>query len=132
MGTVKFKDGSTLLGMAQLNNSGVGTLMVSDLAIGSHSITAIYVGNAGFVRSNSDTLSQTISPASTTTDLDTSAQADNYGQMLTFTATVSSEAGTPTGSVTFEDGATTLETVAPNSSVLRSLASAICRSATIP
>src|SRR6202040_1140078 len=38
------------------------------------------------------------------------------GQLVTFTATVTSASGTPTGNVTFSDGATVLGTIAVNGS----------------
>ncbi|HEY4359216.1 MAG TPA: MBG domain-containing protein [Acidobacteriaceae bacterium] len=46
-GTVTFLDGATSLGAPTLTN-GVATLTVSNLAVGSHSITASYSGDAGF------------------------------------------------------------------------------------
>jgi FtsP/CotA-like multicopper oxidase with cupredoxin domain len=51
-------------------------------------------------------------PASTTTTLTASATAVNVGTAVTFTATVTGPAGvgTPTGTVTFKNGATTLGT----------------------
>jgi hypothetical protein len=48
--------------------------------------------------------------ASTATTLGSSPNPSTYGVSVTFTATVSSGTGTPTGSVTFKDGATTLGT----------------------
>ena len=47
----------------------------------------------------------------TSTSLISSLNPSNFGQSVTFTATVSSESGTPTGTVTFKDGATALGTV---------------------
>jgi hypothetical protein len=58
-----------------------------------------------------------ISPATTTTALGSSANPSIFGQSVTFTATVSSTAsGTPTGTVTFSDGSTTLGTETLNGS----------------
>jgi hypothetical protein len=50
--------------------------------------------------------------AATTTSLVSSLNPSNSGQSVTFTATVSSLSGTPTGTVTFNDGATPLGTAA--------------------
>jgi hypothetical protein len=47
----------------------------------------------------------------TSTSLVASLNPSNSGQAVTFTATVSSGSGTPTGTVTFKDGTTTLGTV---------------------
>ena len=46
----------------------------------------------------------------TTTALSSSQNPSVFGQSVTFTATVSSASGTPSGTVTFKDGATTLGT----------------------
>jgi hypothetical protein len=46
----------------------------------------------------------------TTTTLGTSQNPSSFGQSLTFTATVSSLSGTPTGRVTFKNGSATLAT----------------------
>ena len=48
------------------------------------------------------------SQASTTTTITSLANTSVYGQAVTFTAIVRSGAGTPTGTVTFNDGSTTL------------------------
>lgn len=52
----------------------------------------------------------------TTTTLTSSLNPSTYGQPVTFTATVTATSGTPTGSVSFSDGATQLATVALNAS----------------
>lgn len=48
-GTVQFKDGSTVLASQQLAN-GSTVLITSALAPGNHTLTAFFVGSAGFVR----------------------------------------------------------------------------------
>ncbi|HEY7424651.1 MAG TPA: Ig-like domain-containing protein, partial [Gemmataceae bacterium] len=48
--------------------------------------------------------------------LTSSAPLSQQGQSVTFTATVSGSSGTPTGSVTFYDGTTALDTVSLNAS----------------
>jgi len=52
----------------------------------------------------------------TSTMLTSSLNPSSFGRSVTFTATVSSAAGTPTGTVTFYDGAITLGTGALNAS----------------
>ena len=52
-GTVSFFNGSTLLGTANLNSSGVATFNSSSLPAGTNTITAEYSGNAGFTTSTS-------------------------------------------------------------------------------
>ena len=111
-GAVSFSDGSTNLGSANLSN-GLASFTLSALAIGSHSITASYAGDTNF-NSSSSTLAQTVNKAATATALSSSANPSTINQSVTFTATVSvvaPGAGTPTGSVTFNDGANALSTV---------------------
>ncbi len=61
-GTVSFLDQSTAanLGTSTLNGSGVATLAVSSLAVGTSSITATYNGSANFASSTSSALSQLV------------------------------------------------------------------------
>jgi N-acetylneuraminic acid mutarotase len=117
-GTVTFKDGATTLGTVTLA-AGTATLLVSNLTVAGspHSLTASYAGVANtFGASSSNTVSQLVDQASTTTSiaLTSGTNPSVFGQSLTFTATVTAVApgaGTPTGTVTFKDGATTLGTI---------------------
>ena len=107
-----FKDGSTTLGTGTLSG-GAATFTTSALAVGTHSITAAYGGDASFAASTSAALSQVVNQAATSTTLASSANPSASGQAVTFTATVGPVApatGTPTGTVTFKDGSTTLGT----------------------
>jgi hypothetical protein len=116
-GTVTFKDGGTTLGTGTLNSSGQATFATSSLAVGSHSITAVYGGDSNHLGSTSPVLTQTVNQAATTTGLTSSLNPSTFGQKVTFTATVTaSTTGTPTGKVTFKDGSSTLGTGTLNSS----------------
>jgi len=115
-GTVTFKDGATTLGIGSLDGSGRATLMTSSLSAGTHSITAVFDGTSNYLSSSSGVLAQTVNQASTSTALTSNANPSTYGQTVTFNATVTSAGGTPTGTVTFRDGATVLATVAVDSS----------------
>jgi Bacterial Ig-like domain (group 3)/Right handed beta helix region len=116
-GTVTFMDGATTLGTGTVNSNGQATFTTSALAVGSHSITAVYGGNTSYDGSTSSALSQTIDQATSTTSVSTSAATITYGQSVTFTATVTSSTGiAATGTVTFMDGSTTLGTGTLNSS----------------
>ena len=55
-GTVNFLDGSISLGSAPLDDTGTAVLTTSALAVGSHSITAVYQGDANFAGSTSGAL----------------------------------------------------------------------------
>ena len=110
-GTVTFRDGATTLGTGSLNASGVATFSIRTLKVGSHSITAVYSGNADFLTSTSTKLTQTVSKASTTTKLTSSLNPSKQGQAVTFTATITPAfGGPPSGTVAFKDGTTTLGT----------------------
>ncbi|MGB9032870.1 MAG: Ig-like domain repeat protein, partial [Acidobacteriaceae bacterium] len=62
-GTVTFMDGTTTLGTGTLNGSAQATYSTSALSAGSHSITAVYGGDANFSGSTSSVLTQTIGTA---------------------------------------------------------------------
>ena len=109
-GTVVFMDFGTDLGHSTLNSSGVATFSTTGLQGGFNSITAVYGGDADSVGSSSIGLNQVVNPASTSTSLTSTANPSVFGQSVNLTATVSSGAGTPTGTVTFEDGSTVLGT----------------------
>jgi hypothetical protein len=111
-GTVTFMDGNTVLGTGSLVN-GVATFNISTLSIGNHPITASYGGDSSFLPSTSRPLNQLVNPLvlATNTTLCSSLNPSTYGQSVTFTATVTSSSGTPTGTITFMDGSTTLAVV---------------------
>jgi autotransporter-associated beta strand protein len=82
------------------------TTQPTDLATGSHSITAVYTDTLdnNYGSSTSSTLTQTVTPIVTFTALTSSRITPALGHNVTFTATVNTViAGlaTPTGSVTF-------------------------------
>jgi hypothetical protein len=111
-GTVTFTDGSTTLGTATLSSGGA-TLKTASLNLGGNAITATYNGDTNFTTSTSGTLTQTVNQAGTTTTLTSSANPSVYGQSVTFTAKVAARSpgsGTPTGTVTFQEGSTVLGT----------------------
>jgi hypothetical protein len=117
-GTVTFMDGASTLGTSALNASGVATLSTSSLAVGIHSITALYSGDGSHSSSASAPSSQTVNKAGTTTTLTSSSNPSKSGNPVTFTAGVS--ASSATGSVQFFDGSTSLGTM-PLSSGMASL-----------
>ena len=62
-GTVTFFDGSTNLGVSNLNASAQATLSTSTLTVGTHSITATYNGDTNFASSTSSVVSQLVQGA---------------------------------------------------------------------
>ena len=107
-----------------------GSALVSSIAFVDSGLTTFTDADVTAIAANSDAISQAATGTAyfdnlivqlesnvikdeTTTSLVASAASTTYGDTLTFTATVAAVgAGTPTGSVTFMDGATTLGTVA--------------------
>ena len=111
-GTVEFEDGPNSLGIVPLDSNGVASLTTSTLSVGSHPIAASYSGDAEF--SNvTGFLSQEVNKADTMTSVASSANPATFGQQITLTATVAAVApgaGMPAGTVTFTDGASTIDT----------------------
>jgi len=108
-GTVQFKDNGVALGSAvTVSASGVATLAISTLAVGTHPITAVYSGSGTkWAGSTSSSLSQVVNAAPTTTALTAAPNPNSYGTSAILTATVTCSASgcaTPTGTVTFTNG----------------------------
>ena len=114
-GTVTFLDGGNSIGTGALNGSGVATLATSALAVGNHTITTNYIGDGNFFGSTGSLTGnpQVVNKKPTTTTLTSSQNPAAFGQSVTFTATVAVNAphtGTPTGTVTFLDGGSSIGT----------------------
>lgn len=104
-GTVTFLDGGAAVGSGILNASGVATFTTSTLAAGAHTFTALYGGDANVTASTSGPLTETVNVNNTAVALSSSSNPANVGTSVTFTATVTAPGGgTPTGTVTFNDG----------------------------
>jgi hypothetical protein len=107
-GTVKFYDGTTLLGQASLSG-GVAKLTKSNLGVTTgtpRAVTAQYAGTTNYASSTSAEVGQVVNAASTTVSLTSSPNPSVVGQAVTFTAVVIVAApggGTPTGQVQFFD-----------------------------
>jgi photosystem II stability/assembly factor-like uncharacterized protein len=125
-GTVTFSDGTTVLGTGPLNASGVATFSTTSLGLGPHSVSAAYGGDTLYAASNSAAVVVTVvtvGTTATTTGLGASASNPVLGASITLTATVNKGTGTatPTGNVTFSEGATVLGTGALNASAVATL-----------
>src|SRR5467141_2002791 len=108
-GSVTFYDGATSLGNFPLTGDSA-QVSTSSLTGGSHSVKAVYSGDVNF-RSDSATITQTVNKAGPTVTLASSLNPSTFGQNVTFKAKVDSGTHTPTGSVTFYDGAASLGNV---------------------
>src|SRR5262249_12592736 len=120
-GSIQFLDGTTSLGTVTLDGAGFARFSISSLALGPHSINALYNGDTTFAPSDAPSLTQTIVTAdSFTLVLASSVNATVFGQATTLTATVNSlspGSGQPTGAVTFMDNGTPLITTPLSGSV---------------
>jgi hypothetical protein len=117
-GSVTFKSGTTTLGSSvPLNSSGVATLSTA-LAVGADSITASYGSDANYNSATSAAIQVKVNPATPTVKTTASASSISFGTSVTLTATVTGVTGgtTPSGSVTFKSGSTTISTVPLSSS----------------
>ena len=106
-GNVTFYDGSTSLGVDALT-SGVASLSLTTLSVGSHPLTAVYGGDSNEGTSTSAILTQTVNARTTSTTLASSPNPSTYGQSVLLTATVSPAIAT--GTVTFYNQSTVLGT----------------------
>ena len=107
-GTVSFTDGTSSLGNANLNSSGVATLTATLNNTGARTITASYSGDTNYAVS-SGTTPVTVTATTTATALTAPATAV-YGVATTVTVKVTGTGGTPTGTVTINDSGTAVGT----------------------
>jgi hypothetical protein len=108
-GMVTFYNGAASLGTANLNGSGVATLVLTP-AVGSYSITARYSGSVDDAGSVSAPVTVNVTASATKTTLTGSPNPAPFGASVTFTATVGSSTATPAGNVSFYDGPVLLST----------------------
>lgn len=107
-GTVTLTDGAAVVGTITLVG-GTGRTSVSKLGLGVHTLRATYVGDGDFETSTSTTSTLTVTRGTTTTTLSVAPPAPIVGQTVTLAAAVVGVV-TPTGTVTFADGSTSLGT----------------------
>ena len=111
-GTVTFMEGSTPIGTGTLDQLGLTSFTTTKLAVGSHTITAVYGGDSNFATNTSNNWVQKVRYVTSTT-LASSLNPSTFGQTVKFTTTVKEQTpgtGTPTGNVTFYDGNNNLGT----------------------
>jgi len=123
-GTVTFADTfngtTTTLGTATLSAAGTGTINPT-LAPGTHSIVATYAGDANNDGSASAPYSLTVNLAKTSTVVTSTPNPSVVESAVTFTATVTGNGGTPTGTVTFNANGTSIGTGTLNGSGVATL-----------
>jgi len=110
-GWVTFLNGSTVLGVATIDISGIAILSTSSLAAGSYRLTAQFAGNGNYLASTSAGVSIEVNAQATKISLAASSNPVTFGQTLVVTATVQGSGVTaPAGTVAFYDGAIQLGT----------------------
>jgi uncharacterized repeat protein (TIGR03803 family) len=109
--TVTFYNATKALGHGVLSG-GSTSLLSSSLSVGTHSLAAVYNGDANFMPSTSTILRQVINATvQTATSVSSSANPSTLGQSVTFTATVNSTEPVPDGGlVTFYLGTSEIGT----------------------
>ena len=127
-GSVSFFDGTTLLGSGTLTGS-AAAYTTSSLALGSHSITAVYAGNSDFLTASSSAVEEVINQsvlATATTASSATVSFSSSAQSVTLAATVTSISGTVNaGTVTFQvlNGATLVGAAVTSSALTNGTAS---------
>ena len=130
VGNVKFYDGTVLLGtMATGATGSTAKFSVSTLALGAHTITATFTGDATNSPSTSDALTEVVKQTSTVA-LSSNLTPAKVGQSITFSATVTGSSSMPGGLVTFNDGATAIGTGGLNSSGVASFSTSLLTAGT--
>jgi sugar lactone lactonase YvrE len=110
-GSVGFYDGGVSIGQALLNAQGVATFSTSTLTVGTHSITAVYVGNGNYTTSTSAGLQHVVVLATTSLTLAGPGAPVDAGGTFVMTATLSSNGVAPTGTLTLHNGGATIATL---------------------
>jgi len=118
-GSVTFSDGATVLATQPLASTGsataAATFSTSALSAGTHTITATYVPTGGFAASSAQ-LTQTVNALPSAITLAAAPNPALFGTAVTLTATVTGTPTTPTGNITFYDGASPLAIISLDAS----------------
>ncbi len=114
-GSVTFKDGATTLGAMTLNATGVAVYTTSSLAVGAHSITAAYGGDAANASSTSTAASVTVTPVpAPTVTIGVTPASVTLGQTAILTwSTANATACTASGAWSGSEGTSGTKTVTP-------------------
>jgi hypothetical protein len=108
-GTVTFMKDTTVLGTATLSG-GQATLTKTFSGSGTKCVSAVYSGDGTFLPSTSPVLYEGVGGYASTTAVAAATSPSVLGQSVILTSTVSSSFGTPTGTVSFLNGSSTMGT----------------------
>ncbi len=115
-GTITFYDGATNICQIPVTPSSCPASTGTGFAVGAHTITAVYSGDATHAAATSNAVVITVLANPTAVSLVSSANPAIAGQPVTLTATAAGSYAMPTGTVTFLDGTSSLGTATLNSS----------------
>lgn len=108
-GTVTFRDGATVIGTKSISN-GLAEFIINTLTVGAHQLTATFNRFEDYKSSTSSQVSLTVAQGLTFINLTSSTTSSLFGNTITLSAVVTSPGGIPTGTVTFRDGSTVINT----------------------
>jgi co-chaperonin GroES (HSP10) len=113
---ITLTEGGKVLASGTLAANGSGSIVVTGLAIGNHTIVANFAGTDTMQAATSNPVTQVVAAVDAPMTLVAQPSSIYAGQSTTLTATVHNPAGSttavPTGNVVFTDGAVTLGTSA--------------------
>jgi hypothetical protein len=108
-GTVRFFEGTTLLGAGTLNASGVASITAAAFPAGTHVLTAQYGGDTAAEPSKSAGLTVVVNLRPTTTSLTSTAPSSANNNVVSLVSVVKGDGPVaPTGIVTFSSGSSIL------------------------
>ncbi len=103
-GTFTFFDGTTALATVPIDASLTATFTTIDLAVGKHSVFALYSGDANFPQVTTANVPVTVFQATTQTNATASSTSAAFGEAITVSIDVSAlTGGVPTGQIAIFD-----------------------------
>jgi large repetitive protein len=115
-GTVSIRDGGVEIAQVQLNAADTVSFTTASLAVGTHQLTAVYLGDSNYGGSTSSTLQQAVALATATLTLVGPTSAVDVGTVVTVSGALSSSGLQPTGTLILRDGSTAIATQAVGAS----------------
>lgn len=121
-GTISFYDGGQNICVIPVAQAGSCPASAgTGFAVGTHTLTAVYSGDAMRTGATSNTVTVMVLPDTTAVSLESSANPAATGQSVMFTASVGGTYAMPSGMVIFLDGSSVLGTAAMNSAGVATL-----------
>ncbi|MBE7159192.1 MAG: Ig-like domain repeat protein, partial [Rhodospirillales bacterium] len=114
-GTMYLLDGSAVIASQPVSGTGNVSFSVNSPAVGPHTLTSRYSGDANNAATDSAAVALRVQQAPTSTKLTASANPLTQGQVLMLSANVASDSPAPGGTISFFDGSALLGSVAVGS-----------------